>query len=1209
MKIRKLEIVGFKSFLDKAAISFPPGISAIVGPNGCGKSNVIDALRWVMGEQSVKQLRGKAMEDIIFSGANGKAPLNMAEVTLTMTNDNGHAPEEFRDYAEISVTRRLFRSGESAYLINKQPCRLKDIYNLFMGSGVGSRTFAIIQQGNIGAIIDAGPDERRLFLEEAAGVTRYKLRKNEALRKVKSTEQNMLRLNDIISEVNRQMAGLQRQAKKAEQYKQYQERITVIDTRLLLHQFDDFSSQINKTEHLLKNLKDKDIEHLTQMKKIDAAVEHIKLTRWQKNQEISAHKNERFETQRNIDQLEAERKHLREEGERLVREADALEGSKTDLQSKTVNIATEVTQVSSQNEHLSSQINEIKLQINSQRTHVEQFQKELGTLNQNLENSKNRLMQLIADEAKYKNIYQNASANKENVQRRLKRVDEQVAMADKKVEAIEKENDAANQELQTINEEIKELQTQINTLKNSLDEESKRLGESVKTAHTLELERSKVRSQLSTLKKMAENYEWYRDGVKAVMRAARNVAGQNDSIASENQQATALPSPQLQGVQGLMADILDPDPGFADALEAVLGDALQYIIVEDQTAGSMAIDFLQNTNAGRCGFIPVPSIKRLTGTDSPNNHIENKLLDHVTVPDAFSPIAQALLGHVAVVPTLAEAFALFNKNGRIQTIASQSGEVITHQGVVLGGSREQLSGILSKKQELKSLNDQCETLDRQLLQAQNLQKELEKSVRNLESNLQQSLSEKSQLADQATEMEKKCYRLGEDLKSGLRHKEIVELEQEQLLGEETDIDEEMSNYYQALNKIQEEVQQARQETDTTSQQIGQISSKWETYNQQVVDLKLSLTAMNAKYENGLNTLQRLKEFEKDSRERLEQLTRDIEVKREKQIAAASKLAGDEVTLRRHYDSLKQLEEKLSEKETDYNVIDKTLQENDEQLNVIKTERDNTLEKTRLVELDLSENRIKRENIVGKVRERYHGTIADLRAQQFDDDNTLQMSITEMEAELDRHRSRLAAIGSVNMDAIKEYEELKERFDFLSTQRDDLLKAIEDLNRVIRKINKITQQRFMETYENVNLKLQEVFPKLFNGGSARLELSEPSKPLETGVEYLVHPPGKKLTRMSLLSGGEKALSAIAFIFAIFMLRPASFCLLDEIDAPLDESNVVRFNNLMQVVGAKSQIVMITHNKKSMEFAEKLYGVTMEQKGISKIVSVNLSGKAA
>ncbi|MGD9222454.1 MAG: AAA family ATPase, partial [Desulfobacteraceae bacterium] len=277
MKIRKIDIIGFKSFMDKATISFPTGISAIVGPNGCGKSNVIDALRWVMGEQSVKQLRGKSMEDIIFAGANTKAPLNMAEVTLTLANDNGHAPEEFRDYSEISVTRRLFRSGESAYMINRQPCRLKDIYALFMGSGVGTRTFSIIQQGNIGAIIDAGPDERRLFIEEAAGVTRYKFRKNEALRKVKATGQNLLRINDIIVEVNRQMAGLRRQAKKAERFQIYQQRVNLLDTHLLLQYHDDYTRQMNEAQSLLKELKDKDIAQATNLKKIDAAIEVIKL--------------------------------------------------------------------------------------------------------------------------------------------------------------------------------------------------------------------------------------------------------------------------------------------------------------------------------------------------------------------------------------------------------------------------------------------------------------------------------------------------------------------------------------------------------------------------------------------------------------------------------------------------------------------------------------------------------------------------------------------------------------------------------------------------------------------------------------------------------------------------------------------------------------------------------------------------------------------
>jgi chromosome segregation protein len=388
MKIKKIDIVGFKSFLDKASIVFPEGISAIVGPNGCGKSNVIDALRWVMGEQSVKQLRGKNMEDIIFAGANGKPPLNMAEVTLTLANDNGHAPREFRDYTEISVTRRLYRSGESAYMINRQPCRLKDIYNLFMGSGVGTRTFSIIQQGNIGAIIDAGPDERRLFIEEAAGVTRYKFRKNEALRKIKATGRNLERLNDILSEINRQMAGLKRQAKKAERFKNYQQRVKQIDTHLLLHYYNDYSKQIAEAEDRLKAMKDQDIGHVAQMKKIDAAIEEIKFRRQKKDQEIAAQKSSLFETQRKIDRTEGDRSHLRREIKRLHAETIELDQAHNDLEAKTQTMATEIEEVHAQNNTLHNDIDGIKSTIEDHRNNAHALQEQLIVLTKKLKNAK-----------------------------------------------------------------------------------------------------------------------------------------------------------------------------------------------------------------------------------------------------------------------------------------------------------------------------------------------------------------------------------------------------------------------------------------------------------------------------------------------------------------------------------------------------------------------------------------------------------------------------------------------------------------------------------------------------------------------------------------------------------------------------------------------------------------------------------------------------
>ncbi len=1198
MKIKKIDIIGFKSFQDKASIAFPPGISAIVGPNGCGKSNVIDALRWVMGEQSVKQLRGKDMQDIIFAGANGRAPLNMAEVTLTLANDNGHAPEEFRDFSEISVTRRLYRSGESSYLINRQPCRLKDIYNLFMGSGVGTRTFSIIQQGNIGAIIDAGPDERRLFIEEAAGVTRYKFRKNEALRKVKATEQNLLRVNDIITEVNRQMAGLHRQAKKAERFKEYQQRVQNLDTHLLHHYYEDYTRQLDQAQSLLKGLKDQEIAHVTDMKKIDAAIEEIKLKRHQKDQEIAAQKSNQFDAQRKVDRSEAELKHLREDIQRLGNESMALEQARTELSTKTESIGSEITEVEVQNQTLQASIEGLQSQVDAQRKASEGLHSEINRLNQAMEEQKSSLLRLVAEEARYKNIYQTASNNKEALKRRLTRINEEVVLAKKKVTSLEAEQTAAQKEFDEIKEQIADLESRINDLKETLSVEAAALGSQVKQTQTLEMERNQTRSHLANLKKMAANYDWYRDGVKAVMQACRD----------ENNGNSGSRGP-MEGVIGLLADIIEPAPGYETAVEAVLGEALQYILVQDQGAGAAAIDYLQTSGSGRSGFIPTGSVKPLNGADANRIPEELRLMNHVTTGSDYQYVAQALLGHVAVVPTLADALALFNRNGRIQTIVTRAGDVISHQGMLIGGSQDKLAGILAKKQELKACEQHCLQLDRQLEQAQDRQQQLEETVRKLETELQQAIARKTDATEESIEIEKALYRKGEDLKIARRNYEIVELEQEQLIGEESDLDDEMAKYNQALARITAEVEQAQASTVDASKGISELSSRLELHNQKVVDLKLQLTAYRTKHENGIQTLKRLKDFQRDSHVRLEQLDKEIDIKKGKCSASQSQLAAIENTLHQLYANLRSLEENLNFNETEFKSIDVYLQENDDQMAAIQSEREKTLEKIRLMELDISEKRMRRDNIAGKVHERYHISIGALKMKLAQQEDALQMTVAEMEKEIEHFRAKISSIGDVNLGAIKEYEELKERFDFLNAQRADLEKAIDDLHKVIRKINRITQERFTATFEQVNNKLQLVFPKLFEGGSARLELTEPGKPLETGVEYMVHPPGKKLTRMSLLSGGEKALSAIAFIFAVFLIRPASFCLLDEIDAPLDEANVVRFNNLMRVIGEKSQIIMITHNKKSMEFAEMLFGVTMEHKGISKVVSVNLTEKHA
>jgi len=1208
MKVKKLEITGFKSFYEKSTIEFPPGISAVVGPNGCGKSNIIDAIRWVMGEQSLKQLRGKSKEDIIFSGANGRAALNMAEVSLTLANDNGNAPEELKDFTEINLTRRLYRSGESAYLLNRQPCRLKDIHNVFLGSGLGAKSYAVIQQGNIGAITDADPIDRRYFIEEAAGTTRYKSRKAEALRKVEITNQNLLRVSDIISEIKRQMASLKRQARKAELYNNSQKRIKTLDVYLGIHYHDDYSRQIEQIEKLLQELKDTDLGHSSELKKLDAAVEEIKLKRWQKNQEISDQKSRKYETQRIIDRNENDLAHLRSEIERLTKEAAELTSARQDLEEKSRDLISEITQVEHENTHLREQIETERKNLGQQRLAAEEISATLSALNQELDSKKSHLMDLITQEAQFKNICQSAANNKESLQKRLKRTDEEEALAKRRIKEAQIKESQLNEQLETIKREIEDLNRRTTETRTLLDEKSADLAEQVKRAQTLELERNTAKSKYHTLKKMEDNFEWYRDGVKAIMQAQSSALSvKRPKSADQDPRSPAISEEMAANVLELMANVIEADSTYETAIEAVLGESLQYIIVKDQQTGVQAIDYLQAQRAGRSGFIPVAAVKPTYGNGNNAPDPSKLLLNHITVKPGFEQITQVLLGDVILTETIHDALELFNNNGTVQRIVTKNGDVVSHHGILIGGSQDKLSGILAKKHEIKELERQDGFLAQKLQTARVEQNSLEAAVRSLESELQKHIERKGRTTENEIEAEKALYKAGEDLKSANRHLEIVQLEQEQLLGEASDIDDELSKYNQALAELTQKINSAQHQVAQKAEEINTVSRKVEEFNRNVVDLKLKLTALDAKLENSNSSLRRLKEFHGDGLTRLEQLSQEIMHKTHKAEISKQKIFEKEQHLSEMYTAMEHIDASIERNEADYEDIDAKLKGSDDKISVIKSKREKSLEKFRMLELEKSQNELKRENTANRLEDRYQHAFSELRNELRDNEEAIQITadrtIEEIEADLAKSKEKISKIVDVNLGAIKEYEQLRDRYDFLQAQRNDLFKAIEDLHKVINKINRITQEKFTATFDLINAKLKNVFPRLFDGGEAKLVLTEPQKPLESGVELMIHPPGKKLTRLSLLSGGEKALSAIAFIFSIFLIKPASFCLLDEIDAPLDDANIFRFNDLLKIIGENSQIIMITHNKRTMEFADTLFGITMEQKGISKIVSVH------
>jgi len=905
--------------------------------------------------------------------------------------------------------------------------------------------------------------------------------------------------------------------------------------------------------------------------------------------------------------MENDLAHLRSEIVRLSQETTELRAGYENLEQKNEEMVSEIAQVEQDNVRINNEIKQVKNQLERERQASQQVNDRLAQLNQELESHKTRLMDLVAQEAQYKNIYQNAASNKESLHRRLKRAEEEEALAKKQIATIEKQETEANAHLNDVIREIADLAEHISDVRTHLEERSQTLGKQAKHIQTLELERTKTHSKLSTLQKMEDSFEWYRDGVRALMKAQS--AKRKVKSAKGADQSAQLPeiSQELSdNILGLMADIVEAEPSYEIAVEAALGEALQYIIVKDQQTGSKAIDYLQTQHAGRSGFIPIASIKQVAENQLKPAQNSSLLLQHITVKSGFEKIADALLGHVVFTTSLTEALELFNRNGALQTIVTQNGDLITPQGVMLGGSKDKLNGILAKKLEIRELQRHVKDLDQKIDKARDYQYELDANVRDLENQLQQQIEQHHEATQNEIDAEKAVYKISEDLKNARRHFEIVSLEQEQLLGETSDIDAEMTQHNKLLAKLSDEIQAVQQTSKELAQKIAEFSGEMEDFNQKVVDLKLKLTALNAKLENSNTTLRRLTEFYEDSQKRLEQLNQEIKLKADKEKSSTQKIAEYEQRLSEMYREMERLDHNLQLNEADFQAIDDELRDSDSLISNLQSKRQKSLEKFRLLELELSQLHIKRDNVVNRIEERYQSSFSDIRSQfndQYQDEEiSSETPIEELEAELSRYREKIAKIIDVNLGAIREYEQLKDRYDFLEAQRQDLVKAIEDLHKVINKINKVTQERFMKTFNRINDKLKEVFPRLFEGGTANLILTEPSKPLETGVEFMIHLPGKKLTRLSLLSGGEKALSAIAFIFAIFLIRPASFCLLDEIDAPLDDANILRFNDLLQIIGENSQIIMITHNKRTMEFADTLFGITMEEKGLSKLVSV-------
>lgn len=1188
MRIKRLDITGFKSFMDRVVISFDEGVTGVVGPNGCGKSNVVDAIRWAMGEQSAKNLRGRGMEDVIFNGSETHAPLSMAEVTLTFTVEEGDVlPETLAGLPEVSVTRRLFRSGESEYQINKTTCRLLDITELFLGTGVGTRAYSIIEQGRVGQIVSARAEDRRSIIEEAAGVTKYKARRRAAERKMEYTQQNLLRVTDIVTELERRLDSLERQAKKAEKYKRLKSEMRDIELHFSSHRWLELQSQKKVLEARLTELSADERDTWEKVKALETdiaerrtALEADSLTLEQMSADVFA-----IESQVQLDaqsiahwqeDLVATRQRVAQAEEELAlvlvkktqAEADKAEGlaeldrmgvaSKEDEVSLTVKeeelrrATLLVAEVATRLEEDRLSLVEIATRVANHESKLQGLEQRRAELAQRQDGLRVELETLRAEEA------QLDSARKEV----LERV-EQARQLSIELTQRRGEEEAT---LQQVREHFSENEVMVTAVREELADK---------------------RSRLTSLEEISRNYDGFDRGVRAVMTKAG-------------------PEPKLAGVFGLVSDIVSAPSDHEQAIEAALGERLQHVIVETPERGFELLEFLKSSQEGRSTFLAVPRDVQESLPALELAEVIGMALSLVQVSDeTLRPVVAQLLAGVAVVHDLESARRL-SVSHPAYTFVTLEGDVVRPGGVLTGGVMEGPAvGALQKKREIGDLQLDVKRLEERynelITRHYELQKQMGQSEGVLKGIEKNTHAEEVQLAGH----EKDLHSAGSGLVKLRDRIAGVQAEVDQLEASKSGLEFE-------LESSRGEVMHGQTDRELRDDRVKLMTAERETLEQKIATLSNEVTTLKVKCAS-------VSERGDAARQRVDVLSAQADELTER----AGRLATGRDDGHLH---LQHLEERMAETATERNerqdrhLAAKTeldarksvhgerttrVGEDETVLRELRGKIDGLSQGLQSMSLQEKELSLELEHLVATVAERFQTNLIEA-VHQF---HLVPQLGAEAQEKLKDLRGQLERMGEVNVTAIEEHQEIRDRFAFLSKQKIDLEDSLSQLRDAIEKIDATSRLRFKETFDVVNEKFQLVFPRLFGGGRASLLMTQGAAGEEPGVEILAQPPGKKLQNVNLFSGGEKALTAVALIFAIFLIKPTPFCLLDEVDAPLDEGNVGRYNEMVREMSKVSQFILITHNKRTMEVSDTLYGVTMEEPGVSKLVSVKLKTAVA
>jgi chromosome segregation protein len=1192
MQIRRLELIGFKSFVGRTRFEFPDGITAIVGPNGCGKSNIVDAMRWVLGEQSPTHLRGRAMEDVIFNGNERTGPHGMTEVSLVLErtgtgpiwdavpeggDEQSDLREQLAGVTEITVTRRYFRSGESAYLINRVPCRLRDITELFLGSGVGTKAYAIIEQGRVEQLVNAKPDALRLFIEEAAGTTRYRSRRNVAERKMERTRGNLTRLADIIHEIERQIGSLTRQAKRAEQYRQYRQELRDLELCVARHRHHALRAEVDEAEGLRAPLGQEEERLVTELRNAEKAVSsardavraadegqrslqlrivELRLEAQAAEQRLGYLDDTLRDLERRRDQAEAERQRLATDSERTTAEQAQAEDELHRL-------GVEAREASGRHERCAR--------------HLQDREGSLVQAEKDLEEAKGGAVQALAEEVRLQNLMGAIVRHSDDVRDRLDRAQQGRHRRAEDEERCRRDLEAARDRAKALEAEGERLDTACHEQLAVL-EESRRV--EATAARDLEGARERVaalRSRCSSLEELRARWEGCTRGVRSVVESSPDT------------------------VRGVIADVLQVPEAYEAAVAAALGSRLQCLIVRDHDDAVRALRVLEGSGGGRASFIPLsirpPSSQADQGSRS--------LFDLVETAEEYRPLAQCLLGNVFVVDTVAEAVALWRRNGTPAVAVTRKGELIDALGVLSGGGDRPLEEtLLARNREIRDLRAKIATAT---------------------AAANQAAERHGQAANRVEALRRVCEELTNQLQG-------VHVEHAQVVKDQERLQDEHRRLAVEREAADSELRDLSQQRDAAAAESNMLSTRQETASRvraehegELAERQAALAAARARVEQARGALGELavegaRRLER--RDRVEENVRtaarradELRARLQDLVQRAQQLAADATRLRTERERLQQQHQATV---ASHSAADAEAAVAGERAaaaaaeatrceDIVRQQRDKLdrcRESRREIEVALAERRAALEHLVAAVLEKHGEDLSSSGGAALAEG----APGAETEQRIDELRRRIGQLGEVHVGAIEELEELRSRNEYLSRQKQDLERSVDDLRRTIAKLNRMSRLRFRETFEAVNAKLQELFPRLFPGGRAQLVLTEGEEGAEPGVEIVVQPAGKKLQSLSLLSGGEKALSAVALILSLFMIRPTPFCVLDEVDAPLDDANVGRFDQLVREISRSSQFVLITHNKRTMEAADTLYGITMEEAGVSTVVSVRLKQAA-